>query len=486
MIIAMSQPWRHPEKGVFYFRSRLPALAGEWYGDLVTTHQDDPGDPDDWAIYQDLLGDGLECFQVEDNPKQGVRVLSRQFDIDAFLEGRRLNLDEPTRTKLVEQVAIALIQGAETLKRRGRGDYGPDETAKRFPTWRAQRTPVAAGRVSLTTLLEGWAKKTRPAQSTLDLRKTYVAVFAAYIGRDDARSVQRPDIVRWKNHLVELGNATKTINDGKLAALKAIFRWGVDNELLASNPAAGVSVKRSRKSGEKMLGFEKDEAATILRAASKATNPIHRWVPLLCAQSGAPVSEVCQLRKEDIVSEDGIAYMHFRAEAGGLKNPSSERKVPLHPYVIEAGFTDFVDHCAQGPLFYEAKRRHPGAKKPQPKIVAKSVARWVHTLGISVGRRFRKDPNHAWRHLFRTLARDASIEESVVNAIQGHAAATVGQSYGETLLRTAQRAIERIPLPGVSMQRSARPDPLAMRGLGEHEPTSIASPVVQSQRWAHR
>jgi hypothetical protein len=38
----------------------------------------------------------------------------------------------------------------------------------------------------------------------------------------------------------------------------------------------------------------------------------------------------------------------------------------------------------------------------------------------------------------------------VVNAIHGHAAATIGQRYGETLLRTAQRAIERIPLPGVS------------------------------------
>jgi integrase len=198
-----------------------------------------------------------------------------------------------------------------------------------------------------------------------------------------------------------------------------------------------------------MLGFEKDEAATILRAAAQAANPVHRWVPLLCAQSGARVSEVCQLRKEDVRSEDGIHYMHFRSEAGGLKNPSSERKVPLHPYVIKAGFTEFVAHRMQGPLFYDPKRRHPDAKKPQPKIAAKNVARWVHTLGIKVGRRFRKDPNHAWRHLFRTLARDASIEESVVNAIQGHAAATIGQSYGETLLRTAQRAIERIPIPGV-------------------------------------
>ena len=66
--------------------------------------------------------------------------------------------------------------------------------------------------------------------------------------------------------------------------------------------------------------------------------------------------------------------MHFRAVAGGLKNPASERKVPLHPHVIEAGFIEFVGRSGRGPLFYDPKRRRPEAKKPQPKIVAKNVA----------------------------------------------------------------------------------------------------------------
>jgi len=48
--------------------------------------------------------------------------------------------------------------------------------------------------VGLTTLLDGWAKETKPVQSTLDLRKTYVAMLIAYIGGDDALSVQRADL----------------------------------------------------------------------------------------------------------------------------------------------------------------------------------------------------------------------------------------------------------------------------------------------------
>ena len=460
------QRWAAAREGAVSLTARdIEALAGDWYRDLVGTNQDEPGDADNWSIFQELLGEGLAYLDPESDgierepydPKQGVRILSRQFSLDHFLAARGLNLDEPTRTKLSVRVAVALVDAAETLKRRAHGDFSPDETAKRFPVWHPKAPPAGASGTRLTVLFEGWAKESKPTQSTLDLWRSYLTRFIAYIGRDDALSIERSDIVKWKQHLLELDNSPRTINDSKLAALKAAFRWGVDNGLLTNNPATGVSVRHRRKAGDRMLGFEKDEAATILRAAARAINPIHRWVPLLCAQSGARVSEVCQLRGEDVRREDGIWFMHFRPEAGGLKNPSSERKVPLHPHVIDAGFVVFVERSGSGPLFYDPKRRRPGAKRPPPKIVAKHVARWVHTLGIEVGRRYRKDPNHAWRHLFRTLARDARIEESVVSAIQGHSAATVGQSYGETLLETAARAIASIPLPGID--RPAPKDP---------------------------
>lgn len=245
----------------------------------------------------------------------------------------------------------------------------------------------------------------------------------------------------------------KTINDSKLAALKAVLCWGVDNEYLPSNPAFGVSVRRKEKAGDRMLGFSRDEAATILKAAGAATSPVYRWVPLLCAQSGARVGEVCQLRVEDIGQEDGIWYMAFSAEAGSLKTVGSERRVPLHPQVLDARFLDFVRSRKAGPLFFDPKRRKEGAAKPPQKIVAKNVAAWVHTLGIQVGRAHRKDPNHAWRHLFQTMARDAGIPEGAALAITGHAPTSVGQGYGETWLTTAAKVIARIPLPGHSAAR---------------------------------
>ena len=53
-------------------------------------------------------------------------------------------------------------------------------------------------------------------------------------------------------------------------------------------PKASRSSK-SEKPVRGMLGFEKTEAAVILRELrQRRVFPVFRWVPLLCAQSGAP------------------------------------------------------------------------------------------------------------------------------------------------------------------------------------------------------
>ena len=53
-------------------------------------HQDEPGDADNWATFQDFLRDGLAYFDPERDgierepydPRQGLRFLSRWFNMD--------------------------------------------------------------------------------------------------------------------------------------------------------------------------------------------------------------------------------------------------------------------------------------------------------------------------------------------------------------------------------------------------------------------
>jgi integrase len=60
------------------------------------------------------------------------------------------------------------------------------------------------------------------------------------------------------------------------------------------------------------------EAAIILAAAQRAADPVKRWVPLLGAYSGARLSEICQLRVQDMAQLSGIWSMKFAPEAGSL------------------------------------------------------------------------------------------------------------------------------------------------------------------------
>ena len=38
--------------------------------------------------------------------------------------------------------------------------------------------------------------------------------------------------------------------------------------------------------------------------------------------------------------------------------------------------------------------------------------------------------NHGWRHTLKTIGREAGIEDSVLDAICGHAPSSVGGAYG--------------------------------------------------------
>ena len=80
--------------------------------------------------------------------------------------------------------------------------------------------------------------------------------------------------------------------------------------------------------------FTDSEANTILAAALAYDEPgalrdAKRWLPWLCAYSGARAGEIAQLRSQDVVQRDGIWTLTLTPEAGTIKNRKL-RTVPLH------------------------------------------------------------------------------------------------------------------------------------------------------------
>jgi hypothetical protein len=121
-----------------------------------------------------------------------------------------------------------------------------------------------------------------------------------------------------------------------------------------------------------------------------------RWLPWLCAYSGARVNELTSLHPADI--SPGPKNIHCMVIRPSLEKTAQWRVVPIHSHVIAQGFLKHVDERRKlnKPLFYDPDRSRGGKPgNPQFKKVAERIGEWVHGLGIPVGVK----PNHAWPSL---------------------------------------------------------------------------------------
>ena len=133
-----------------------------------------------------------------------------------------------------------------------------------------------------------------------------------------------------------------------------------------------------------------------------------------------------------------------RGKDGSLKNIGSERKVPLHPAVIEEGFLRYVGRLPKdGPLFPNLTPDRYGRRGGSG---SKRLCRWIRVnLGMDNAR---KAPNHAWRHRFKSVCRRAGIEEEYHEALTGHTGeGSEGCEYGEYEVQVLYREICKIKSP---------------------------------------
>lgn len=143
-----------------------------------------------------------------------------------------------------------------------------------------------------------------------------------------------------------------------MAGLKTVFAWAVGNRRMASNPAAGITIKLGKPKKLRSKGFTDDEAGKLLLAArdyrkadeSPRTAAAKRWVPWLCAYTGARLGEMAQLRKQDFRQDGDHWVIHITADAGTVKTDEA-RDVVLHQHLVDEGFVQFVKDAAAGHLF---------------------------------------------------------------------------------------------------------------------------------------
>lgn len=434
------------------------ALAGRVHAEWLELHRDEPSAQRYWRCdaYAWLWSEEFEAeradpdaIPAEADPDGALaRILAMERwcagEASVLLQDTGLVVDAAGRGKLERAVAAASQRACLLLQRWASGELEAQDGPTRRPASRERNAPApavapAVAALSFDEALELWEREKRPSAKTVYDWRRLMAQFAAHLGHADAHRLTPDDLIGWKAALVAAGLHPKTIRNARLGAVRAVLQCAVDNRRLATNPAERIGIDVKAAGTPTRRSFTDGEAALVLRAALRETNPVLRWAPWLCAYSGARVSEVCQLRREDVHEHEGVWCMRIAAEAGSLKNANSERAVPLHPALIERGFLGFVATVRDGPLF---------AKLPPDKFGkrggngTKVLSRWVRELGLTDER---LAPNHSWRHRFKTLGRRHGLATDLTNAMTGHGRRTVADVYGEYPMAALLREISKIP-----------------------------------------
>lgn len=254
--------------------------------------------------------------------------------------------------------------------------------------------------------------------------------------------------------------SSKTAHD-RLTSVKGLLRFAFEElEAIPKHPWRGLDIKHKTENPRRpwthahlqtMVGlplFAAYELPSAGKTAWKGGGAAAYWVPLLGLFTGATVSELCQLRTNDVeIAADGSGLIHITEDDEGqqLKNFEHRRRVvPIHSQLVRLGFLTYVAMLSPGSLWPNMKFRKgkPGAyfsdwfgkfRKPTPE--AEPLFPDFHSM----------------RHTVRSKLTAAAVEVSIQDRLTGHTVKGSAGSRVYTHVETPQlrAAIETISYPGI-------------------------------------
>jgi integrase len=305
--------------------------------------------------------------------------------------------------------------------------------------------PLASPRArqSLKTLFDAWKSVASVKPRTIAEAEYAIDALIAHLGHDDASKISKADLVRWRDGMKATGTSNNTWNN-RHSLISQVLKRAVDDGRLPANPAESLRLAKAPTAPR--FPYSDAEATQILTMSRQEKRASRRWAHWIMAFTGMRVGEVLQLSAADIQEDGGIHYFVVEGDTAGKSVKNGQRRhVPVHPALVAEGLIEYAKTLpASGPLFPDKGTDAHGLRGTRG---WQAVGRWVREkVGITDGQ---KSPNHSWRHRVEDEFRAAGVDESLRDAILGHARKTVGRNYGirgEALQRLYD-AVSRIPVP---------------------------------------
>ncbi|MGZ2424040.1 DUF6538 domain-containing protein [Rhizobium laguerreae] len=416
------------------------AIAGEIRAAFIDAFDDDPGNS---AMWEQVLRENAAARTGRINPltiptlKQRGIDMERRFGklADVRLAAHGILLAPQNRQRLLLHVAEGLDDMAHVNLAKAEGNYSDDGTTKKYPAFEPQpsetATAPAPAWITFTKVIDERVRRLSagkdaapPRERTIGKYRLACEEFDAHRKQDDVASVTAAQADQWKLSMMEDGTLSNNTIGQRLQNVRTVIEWARKNSLGQlfphGNPLELVERPSFQPKASDLSTFTVAEAKTVLVAARRETAPDLRWLPWVCAYSGARIEEVAQLTKSAFFQIDGDWFYRLTSMGGKtLKNRGSERRVPIHSALIEEGFVDFVTGLNLG-----SERRIFSTRSHQ------RIGKWVReTVGIT---RSELMPNHGWRHLFEDLCMVGGVLDAARVYITGRRTGTSDTGYGKS------------------------------------------------------
>ena len=267
--------------------------------------------------------------------------------------------------------------------------------------------------ITLKEYSEKWLdtyKRSKLKPTTLNGYESYLRahIYPAFGDRPIAGITMR-DIQAWMNERRDLGKATIT---KMLDLLRQILDYAVEEHLIKDNPAKSKLLEIPSDKVTTREALTSEQFKDVLSNIPKLHDINDRRMLALLALTGARKGEVLALRWEDIDPNTGFVNIrrnstrvHNKAIVGTTKTKNSNRKIPLHPLLLDL----------LSPL------------KESGFIVGNGITPISDMAYKRAIERIEKEINlydataHVFRHTFLTLLAGTGVDIKTLQAIGGHA-----------------------------------------------------------------
>lgn len=296
-----------------------------------------------------------------------------------------------------------------------------------------------------------WLKQEESAPSTVKEMQRAVDRFIKVIGDRRIKAVSRRDLTAFSDKMREPGEVTSKgvsipTTNTTLSLLSALLGMAVRRNYIEHNPARGTQLKDIRRAREKRREFDAPALGAIFGSAIYATDErpdggageAAYWLPLLALYTGARINELCQLHPGDVVEEGYtnakgkarkawvIRIEQDIAKGKRVKTEASERRIPVHPDLVNLGFVKYAQSQADKPLIFDKLSMGPNETR-----LAGNWGRWFarymrKTCGVTDERM----TFHSFRHTFKHHMRQCQVAKDVNDALTGHETGDAADAYG--------------------------------------------------------